>query len=346
MGLRRASALLVAFVLTQGAAPIPARASATAVKCAPLTLPRDDRAHPGSRNEWWRVLAHLRTASGQRYDAFVTIAKFPGTMPATATLIDVTHQHMTYASRVERDRLALADASRLRLDVHVGDWRVNRDASGNIEMRVTVGGASLAIAQTPEKAAVAYDDAPACAYAYTRMNARGTLVVGGVATAVTGESWLDHEYASTDLGFPDVYSQRFAVQFDDGRDLLLVLREKKRGRSTLHAAGILVAADGHVQQLGGDFRICNAMTTTFTSASTHFHYPSVWEIVVPRAGLDLAVVPPLPNQELASADLSNGIYAGALEVESAPPPDRFHGQGFVELTGHDVGAALRGASCE
>jgi predicted secreted hydrolase len=323
--------------------------------CRPLVFPVAAGAHAASEHESWRSFAHLLTADGEAYDVAVTIASdspanrrsgggnewsTARVMPAEANLVDRTRRRMVYARRLERAAAGLAHAANERLDTGVGDWTLREDAPAvggrprAVRLHVTFGQTVLDLAQRSTKAAVAFDAAPGCGYAFTRLSARGTLSVGGVARAVSGDSWFEHEWSRGDAAARDAFDH-FAIQFDDGRDLLLrVPREAGRDAAS-RATAVLVAGDGAVRRFAlGDASVSDALDTKFTSPFSGVRYDSLWGIGVPSAGIDLVAVPPVQDLEVPDSDLSGGAYMGPIDVERRPLPEGQRGHGFVLLARH------------
>jgi predicted secreted hydrolase len=60
-------------------------------------------------------------------------------------------------------------------------------------------------------------------------------------------------------------------------------------------------------------------------------YPSRWRLAVPAAGLDLEIVPRLPDQELL---VGTRYWEGAVRVEGTAAGRPVAGRGYVELVGY------------
>lgn len=335
------------------AALVSAAPQRAAPACPPLAFPRAAGAHRASEHESWRSFAHLVTANGDAYDVALTLASDARAtgraggasewsrarvMPADANLVDRTRRRMVYARRLERTAAGLAHASSERLDAGVGDWTLREDTTAEpgrpraLRLHVTFGPIVLDLAQRPAKSAVAFDAMPGCGYAVTRLSARGTLRIGGVARAVAGDGWLEHEWSRGDGASADT-ADHFAVQFDDGRDLLLRVPRDLTGDEASRATAVLVGSDGAVRRFAlGDASVADALDTKFTSPVSGVRYDSLWSIGVPSAHIDLVAVPPIQDLELPNSDLSGGVYMGPIDVERRSLPEGQHGHGFVSLS--------------
>jgi predicted secreted hydrolase len=81
----------------------------------------------------------------------------------------------------------------------------------------------------------------------------------------------------------------------------------------------------------GDF--ATVATGTWKSPHTGGTYPSGWRVRVPRAGVDVALVPILADQELANTAGGVSYWEGAVDVLD-PATRKPLGVGYVELTGY------------
>ena len=175
-------------------------------------------------------------------------------------------------------------------------------------------------------------DEPGNASAYlswTRLSVSGTLGLDGVADAVRGTAWFDHEWGTSQLGEGVVGWDWFALQLDDGRELMLYLLRREDGSPAAVSAGTLVAADGTSRSLSlADFAV--EVTDRWRSPHTGAEYPAGWRVRVPSAALDLRVAPPVPDCELDTS--------ASVDVTYWEGPVRFSGShaggGYVELVGY------------
>lgn len=164
----------------------------------------------------------------------------------------------------------------------------------------------------------------------TRLATQGTVTVGGKAFAVTGLSWMDHEWSTSALGAEQVGWDWFSIQLDDDTELMVFQLRRADGGVDAFSSGTLIAADGSTRQLGpGDFSI--QPTDTWRSPATGAEYPAGWRLSVPIAGLDLTLVPWLADQEM---DVSYAYWEGAVKIEGTASGQAVTGNGYVELTGY------------
>lgn len=168
-------------------------------------------------------------------------------------------------------------------------------------------------------------------YSFTRLETEGKVGIDGEEFSVRGESWMDKEFGSNQLGNDKVGWDWFSLQLDDGRELMLYLLRSKDGKSDF-ASGTLVARNGAPEYLTpGDWRL--SATGSWHSPESEAVYPAGWILELPKEALRLKIVPTLADQENRS-DLLPGLnyWEGSVDVLAAD--DAPAGRGYVELTGY------------
>jgi predicted secreted hydrolase len=171
-------------------------------------------------------------------------------------------------------------------------------------------------------------------YSFTRLATAGKLRMGDRAWTVRGESWMDKEFGSSQLGEDQVGWDWFSLQLRDGRDLMLYLLRRDDGGIDYRGA-TLVAPGGSARYLmPEEWQV--SVTESWTSPETEATYPARWRVELPAENLRLDVVPVLSDQENRSR-LPGGVYywEGAVAVQDSA--GELIGRGYVELTGYGEG---------
>ncbi|HSW30132.1 MAG TPA: lipocalin-like domain-containing protein [Longimicrobiales bacterium] len=168
-------------------------------------------------------------------------------------------------------------------------------------------------------------------YSHTRMPTSGTVVLGADTLRATGLSWLDREWSTSALSDGVVGWDWFALQLDDGWDLMVYALRRADGSAHPLSEGVLVDPSGTKRALEWDADVTVKPTGRWTSPVDGAAYPSGWRIAVPGAGLDLEVTPVLEDQEL---DLAFRYWEGAVRVSGTAAGRTLAGRGYVELTGY------------
>ena len=324
-----------------------------------VELPRDDASHPAPI-EWWYWVGHLETDDGRAFAFQLTFfeAYVPPEMRsavplgwfiekgivAHAAVTDLGEERHVMGQRF--DGYYQSGASPLDLAVYVGDWRAERDDDGvSHALSFAVGGYALDLVLKPEKPAALHGDPPGIQtmgpggvsyyVSHTRMAAAGAIrgpcawARACPATPVQGQAWFDHQWGDFRID-EFVGWDWFALQFDDGAEVMLYLIRGDDG-GYASAAGSYVTAGGRtLPLLEDDFEIVPT-GATWTSPDTGAVYPAEWRIVVPVHDVDVLVVPLLAAQEMDTRATTRIVYwEGAVEVRGSRP-----GLGFVELTNYD-----------
>ncbi len=166
-------------------------------------------------------------------------------------------------------------------------------------------------------------------YTYTRLGATGTVTTPAGTATVAGRAWMDREWSTSALDSSQVGWDWFALQLDDGRDVMAFQLRDATGTPTYGTATV-VAPSGEAEKLTmGDFDL--AVTRRWTSPHSGAVYPAGWTLNVPGQNLDLRVTPVLDDQEL---NVSVRYWEGAVRVEGE---GGVRGVGYVEMTGYDAG---------
>lgn len=323
-------------------------------------FPRDHAAHPDFQTEWWYYTGHLR-AGDRRFGFELTFFRVgldrarraspsawaPHTVHfAHAALTDEHGRRFRFDERVARPALGMAGADSARYRTWIGDWSAGLIDDGRTHrLRAPAEDFGLALDLEPLKPPVAHGrdgvsrksagvGRASHYYSLTRLAARGTVRVDGREHAVEGEAWMDHEFGSSQMAPGLVGWDWFAVQLDDGRELMLYVLRREDGSPEPESAGTLVAGDGAGRSLPlGAFAI--EPRGTWTSPHSGATYPAGWTLRVPGEGIELRLEPVLADQELRTGGIAGVTYwEGAVRVEGTAGGRPARGRGYVELTGY------------
>ena len=181
-------------------------------------------------------------------------------------------------------------------------------------------------------------------YSFPHMPTVGNLTVDGERFAVSGTSWLDREWSTSLLAPGQVGWDWFSLQLDDGSEVIAFRLREAEDPLTAEAAPLGYAALGPSDAGGGGasggplpLRLLDAgaaeltVTGRWNSPASGITWPSGWRLVLPEAGLDLALEPILAGQEL---DVSFRYWEGAIEVRGTRDGRPITGRGYAELTGY------------
>jgi predicted secreted hydrolase len=173
-------------------------------------------------------------------------------------------------------------------------------------------------------------------YSGTRLTSEGQLSIGGKTMRVSGESWLDREWATNQLAPDQAGWNWFSIQLDDKTELMLYQMRKTDGPLDPNSSGTFIARDGAAEHLRRD-EYHLTPESFWTSPATQARYPIAWQLSIPRLGIALRITTPLANQELVVKPIV--YWEGLIDVDGVRSGAKVRGQGYMELTGYS-GALL------
>jgi len=323
-------------------------------------FPRDHASHPEFQTEWWYYTGHL-AAGARRFGyelTFFRVGLDPVRRAQTSAwtrhtvlfahlaLTDETGRRFLYEQRVSRPALGLAGADTADYHVWVEDWSAGLAGDGRTHRLVGQGASfALTLALTPDKPPVIHGEngvslkAAGAGHAshyvsLTRLATRGSVVLGGDTLAVTGVSWMDHEFGSNTLPAGESGWDWFSVQLDDGRELMLYRLRRTDGSVEPLSSGTWIERDGHATHLPLSAWNVTARAS-WKSPHTGATYPARWTVRIPGRDLELELTPVLADQELVFGGPIGVVYwEGSVRVRGREHERSVTGQGYVELTGY------------
>jgi predicted secreted hydrolase len=341
-------------------------AYAQAIEPWAWSFPRDHGAHPEFQTEWWYYTGNLKTEDGRHFGYQFTIfrraitphntdsgSEWRGSQfyMAHFTLSDIDGGRFYHEERFSRGGAGLAGALPDNTDpdgryrVWLEDWEVRARSDDASQQIITAAGDGFAIEvgleQVKPPALQGQDglspksDEPGNAsyyYSLSRLVTEGALTIDGHSFAVSGNTWMDHEFSTSALGDDALGWDWFGLIFDDDHELMIgQIRLVDGGREPVFG-GLMIYPDGSTRYLeSGDFVI--EATATWESPHTGALYPAGWQVTIDAGALDragdlrFAVEPLLSDQELHTGDIA--YWEGAVRISGD-----MTGYGYAELTGY------------
>jgi predicted secreted hydrolase len=325
-----------------------------------FNFPRDHGAHPAFQTEWWYYTGQLYTSDGEEYGYQLTffqrrvddgnLLSGPAQWSpqhlymAHFAIADKPRKRLIYAEKINRPQLGIAGADEERLQVWNDDWRA--EALGPYQhLQAAMDEFAINLILLPEKGPAVHGidgvsqkgaakGNASHYYSFTRLRTDGMLRVRGVAKEVTGVSWMDHEFGSSQLEATQVGWDWFSVQLENRTEVMVYLLRHADGRIDPHSSGTLVHPDGQVEHLRQEAIEVVALGQ-WTSPRSGVTYPQGWELRIPQVGLGLHIKPAFPDQELDTKSSTRVVYwEGSVQVEGSHAGQRVRGAGYVELVGY------------
>ena len=331
---------------------------ATATTHRTFAFPADHGPHQEFRNEWWYLTGNLDGQNGERFGYELTIFRFllaPNKKQEQISrwqsdqvyighfaVTDVKNEQFHVAERFSRGSMGLAGAQAEPFRVWIEDWSITAGSKTTATWRIQARekDVSLDLHLIPVKPPVLNGQnglsqkstKPGNAsyyYSISRLKTDGKLQLGENQYTVTGLSWLDREWSSSALSKDQVGWDWFALQFDDGSDLMFYQLRRKDGSIDSLSAGTWIDNNGSSQYL--DVDEVKIETTDFWDSPLGGKYPSAWQINVPGLDVQLDVQPVIDDQEL---NATVRYWEGAVNVSGKRNGEKLGGRGYVELTGY------------
>ncbi len=331
-------------------------------------FPRDHGAHPEFATEWWYYTGHLKAADGRKFGYQMTwfrTALVPTITRKSAwatrdiifchfALTDENGRKFFFSDRIGRSGLGVSGASSTGKPPRIwsGDWNLQFGGKTGDSQKFSASAISdatgtkgrnfaLQLSQTALKPLVingqngvsqksAGRGQASHYYSFTRLQTRGILTLGTEKLAVTGQSWFDHEFGSSQLAKNQIGWDWFSLQLDDGRELMLYRLRLKNGGVEPFSSGTLVEKNGRSRHLKlADFRL--TPLSKWKSDATKAIYPSKWRVEVPRERIALTVEPTVANQELRPKRSGTNLsyWEGSVRASGTQT-----GRGYLEMTGY------------
>jgi predicted secreted hydrolase len=257
---------------------------------------------------------------------------------------DRRHKRLSYAEKINRPMLGLAGADEERLRVWNDDWRAQLLGPYH-HLQAAMDDFAMQLILVPEKAAVLHGidgvsqkgkakGKASHYYSFTRLKTDGVLQVRGVTKEVTGISWMDHEFGSSQLEPTQVGWDWFSIQLDNRTEVMVYVLRHADGRIDPHSSGTLIHPDGQAEHVRLE-DIALVALGKWTSPRSGATYPQGWELRIPQAGLQLRIMPAFPDQELDTKSSTRVVYwEGSSTVEGEHEGKPVRGKSYVELVGY------------
>jgi predicted secreted hydrolase len=323
-------------------------------------FPRDHFKHEHYQTEWWYYTGNVVTGDGQRFGYELTFfrqaSKREKEKSKTWDMQDLYLAHLAFSDlaggkfyhteRLNREGPGIAGASEAEQKVWNGNWQVKWN-NDDQQLQAIDKDFTLDLHLHSEKPPVIHGEngvsqksagaGHASHYiSLTRLNTSGEIQLEGKTFRVSGLSWMDHEFFTTQLDTGRQGWDWMAIQLNDGTEVMLYHFRRQDGSRDPFSSGTYVDAQGRTTHLNTREFILEPIGATWTSALTKATYPVSWKIQIPQLALALEAKTVLPNQELATeSNLAPSYWEGAITLSGTRNSSPLTGVGYLELTGYD-----------
>jgi predicted secreted hydrolase len=323
-------------------------------------FPRDHFNHPDFQTEWWYYTGNLKSADGHHFGFELTffrqaVSRDP-TKASAWELKDLYLAHLAlsdlhaakfyHAERTNRSGPGIAAVSESLGRIWNGNWQIQWRGSDQ-ELQAIDQRFQLHLTLHSEKPAVIHGEngvsqktegvGRASHYiSLTRLSTSGAIELSNKKFAVTGISWMDHEFFTQQLDSNQTGWDWLSLQLEDHTELMLFHIRRKDGSIDPYSAGTYVDVNGKTTHLhSSDFKL-EPVGENWTSPLTGAAYPIHWKIAIPKLGIELEAKTPLGSQELTgSTTLVPNYWEGAIVLTGKRNAQPLRGAGYLEMTGYD-----------
>ena len=317
--------------------------------------------HKAFKNEWWYFTGNLVSDEGSRFGFQLTIFRI-GVKPdsesiqnkwsadniymAHFALTDIENNRFYYFERFARGAAGLSGASVNPLTVWVEDWKIME--SGNelkygiptMKINASQDGKEIDIKLENTKMPVLQGDSgysrkgrdPGNAsyyFSFTRLKTNGSISINNFNYKVEGYSWMDKEWSTSSLDSTQAGWDWFALQLNDGSEIMYYQLRKKDGSPDIYSSGIIIDKSGKTERI--NFGDAELTVIDYWKSPTGIKYPSKWNLKVSKKSLDLTITPFQYDQELK---LTIRYWEGAVKLSGKSSDKEVQGKGYAELTGY------------
>ena len=331
-----------------------------------FAFPVDHGPHPDFQTEWWYYTGNLDAADGRHFGYQLTFFR-RAISPTDTTrdsdwgtrqiyfahfaITDVKNNDHWAVERYSRGAAGLAGASGAPYHVWLEDWdasSLNTDGS-RVQLRAEDNRHALALTLDAAKPLVLHGDQglsqkssgagnASYYYSFTRLATEGSLTLNGEKIAVTGNTWMDHEFSTTVLGENAVGWDWFSIQLSDKREVMFFQIREKDGTIEPLSGGTLVEPNGQSPALARA-QMNIQVLDKWTSPKSGGTYPASWTVTIPSANIQLTLKPYIADQEM---HISIVYWEGAVNVSGTSNGAGVKGNGYVEMTGYAAGSGSVG----
>ncbi len=311
-----------------------------------LSFPRDHRAHPEYRIEWWYVTANLKGQDGKRYGAQWTLFRSALAPESKAGFADpqiwighaavTTPDHQYVAERLGRGGVGQAGVETAPFRAWIDDWTMSAaensspDALENLSLKAAGQDFGYALDLKAKGPLVLQGDkgfsvksaSGQASYYYSQpfYEVSGTIEASVRPITVSGNAWLDREWSSQPLASNQTGWDWFSLHLASGEKLMAFrLRDDKNGFISAN----WISPDGRTLPLTKDQVHLTPLRTATVDGK---QIPVSWGIEIPSKSLDIQT---WPSNEQSWMATSTPYWEGPISFEGSTT-----GVGYLEMTGY------------
>lgn len=351
--------LLNVFTLVILPARLSAGGFAYAIRPRTFRFPRDHGSHPAFKTEWWYVTGNLRSTGGRRWGFQITIFRNaiipPGSKDKNrwkvknlyllnAAVSDIRRDRFLYFRDLARAGPGICGAKIGSMDVWMKTARITMKGK---RLYLTFKGATFSFSlaclsllppvlngnrglsqKGPKPGQATYY------YSLPALKTRGNLQTPEGSFQVTGISWFDHEFGTSQLGPDQTGWDWVSLHLSDGSHLMVYRIRKTSGTIEPTSSATFIEPDGKPTCLYAD-KFSLVPLPSGESLIHGIRYPLKWQLEITPLRLKLTLSPWMKAQAWLG-DRKGGIpyWEGAIQAHGQRGEKPVSGEGYLELTGY------------
>lgn len=304
-------------------------------------FPKDHGAHPDFQIEWWYLTANLRDDQGRELGLQWTLFR-SAMAPREAegwsspqfwmghAAVTTAASHYV-AERLSRGGIGQAGVTAAPFEAWIDDWYMGGDTMDALTLRASGADFAYDMTLTAEGPIIFHgqegysqkSDSGRASYYYSQPFYRvsGMLNLPEGDVRVTGNAWLDREWASQPLAATQVSWDWFSMVFDDGVRMMGFTLHDSDGSDYTQATWIM--PDGQtIDYPDGAFE---AEVLDRTEVAGRL-VPTRWQVRLEEQGVDVTVTALNPGAWMTT---SVPYWEGPVRINGT-----HSGRGYLEMTGY------------
>lgn len=304
-------------------------------------FPKDHGAHPAYRIEWWYLTANLQDAEGTAYGLQWTLFRSAMAPEERAgwdsPQLWLGHAAVTtptahfVAERRARGGIGQAGVVADPFEAWIDEWHMT--GADMQQMRLAAAGDDFAYdMQLSAKGPLIFhgedgysqkSGSGRASYYYSQpfFEITGTLTLPEGPVEVTGQAWLDREWASQPLGASQVSWDWFSMAFEGGARLMGFTLRDSAGPD--YTAATWIEPDGRTTAFPDGAFFAEPLAQSDVAGR---RIPTRWRAVLPDKGVDVTVQAINPQAWMAT---SIPYWEGPVILSGSHT-----GRGYLEMTGY------------
>jgi predicted secreted hydrolase len=292
---------------------------------APVVLPRDHGAHPAFQVEWWYTAGTVADRRGRDFFWFATVWSGEGFVLAKVNVVDLRADRILLSKEYVAAGALTGGQTRMpvagfalgwRPAGGLGRWSIDAPVPGSGRLQLSLTPVQPYVLNGPHGIVQEGPGAVSAYYSDPRLAARGTLVLDGHTSRISGQGWFDHQWGNFATNSASWHWNWFACQFQDGSDLMLYQFITPAGRPTGVQSGTFVSPRGTVTH-PRRFTVA-PLRPAIRPAGAISTYPLRWRLEVPSAHVDVTLRSRARHQFIPNQGIP-GFWEGAAAITSGAP---------------------------